>query len=668
MTAPRNHTDTLQSHRRFVRLLWLGTVLIILFVIGIVAWVVEQNRRRDEAQAIVLTENYSRILEEGLAGFISKIDITLLTVRDEVARQMSSGGINENEMNAFLARQDENIPEALGLRVVDAQGIIRYAVNDVKVRNASIADRPQFIRLRDDRNAGLVFSKPVLGRAAQKWMITLGRRIDNADGSFAGDVHVAVGLDHFIDLFSKVDLGAKGNIGLWDQTSLIARYTKADAHGASIGSTTPSEKLRALLNSDSRAAAYHARSGIDQIARTFYFRRIGQYPLFLVVGLADEDYLAEWRGHSLVIGAIASLFVIVTLIFAWLAQRASRRRADDRETLRLQDMEYTAKLERSNQDVEAARRQNELILTSAGEGICGVDLEGKVMFVNPAARQMFGWGTTEGTGLLLHAHIHHHHADGSDFPSTECSVYKTLRDGQRRQVKDDVYWRKGGPAFPVEFTVSAMEQDGIISGAVLVFKDITERKQLEERITRMAMHDDLTGLANRSFLSEALQRMAATAQRRHESVGILYLDLDGFKLVNDRLGHAAGDLVLRAVADRLRACVRAEDVAARLGGDEFLVATLTGRENARDESIVLAKRIIEALGAPVTLPEGIAQVGASIGIAMYPDSHHEIDRCIQKADAAMYQAKDAGKGCYVVAVATDSDKPATATDFDRRAD
>jgi hypothetical protein len=643
-----------KSRSRFITLLWAGTLLVNTFVIGMVAVVAVQNRDRVIAQAGVLTDNYSKILEESLVGLIGEIDITLLTVRDEVARQMSQGSVNRPELEAFLTRQDERVPKALGLRVVDAQGIIRYAINDVKIRNVSIADRPQFKRLRDEPDVGLVFSKPVMGRAALKWMITLGRRIDNADGSFAGDVHVAVSVDQFIELFSKIDLGANGNIGLWDKDTLIARYSRADAQGASVGSTTPSADLHALLNSGEKKAIYHARSGVDGIERTYYFRQVNHYPLYLVVGLADADYLAEWRADSFRMSGLAAMFLAATLASSLLAHRGWKRHEADQETLRRQAAEYTAKLEDSNRAAETARQQSELILTSVGEGLCGVDLEGRIVFINAAARNMLGWGDDEGIGLDLHASSHHHKADGSAFPPSDCAVFQTLRDGKPRQVKDDVFWRTDGTSFPVEFTVAAMWQDGRISGAVNVFRDNTERKELEERITHMALFDELTGLPNRSFLADALQRMAATAQRRQEVVGLLYVDLDGFKGINDAMGHAAGDAVLREVAARMKACLRAEDVVSRMGGDEFLVATLTSVAGAKENCMALADRIIQALREPIPLSEGVAQTGASIGIAILPESNFAIERCIQKADNAMYKAKNAGKGAYVLADGLDA--------------
>ena len=502
-----------------LRLLWGAAFLVNLFVVGMVLLMLERNRQQEVNQAETLTENYSKILEESLAGFISKIDITLLTVAEEVERQLATGGIDQKALEKYIAHQDAHIPEALGLRVVDAQGIIRYAINDIKIRNASIADRPQFIRLRDDPQAGLVISKPILGRAADKWMVTLGRRINHPDGSFAGDVHVAVAVDHFIGMFAKLNLGENGNVGLWDKTTLIARYTKTDTHGATVGTSNPSSDLRALLASNQTAASYHTRSGVDGITRTFYYRQLGQYPLYLIVGLADEDYLAKWRKDSLNTVMLAGLFVLASLISSFLIGRAWKRREADRDALLRQDAAYTAKLEQYNRATDAAWRQSELILSSAAEGICGVDLAGRVIFVNPAARKMFGWDEEEGVGLDLHALTHHHDMDGKPYDNKDCQVFKTLQDGERRHVSDGLYWRKDGSSFPVEFTVSSIERDGKITGAVNVFRDISERKQIEAELERHHRHlEDLV----QQRTSELMQTEARASHILHSSADGLY--------------------------------------------------------------------------------------------------------------------------------------------------
>jgi hypothetical protein len=316
MSSATSLARSIDRRHGFVRLLLVGTLLLDLFVVGMVALVVDQDREREVAQAEVLTENYSKMLEAALVGFFARIDITAQTVKDEVERQLALGGIDEKALATFLARQHAHIPETRGLRVVDAQGIVRHASPGLLVLSQSAADNPQFIRLRDDPDAGLVFSKPFLGRASGKWLISLGRRVNHPDGSFAGNIHVAVAIEQFLEMFSRTDLGPQGIIGLWDQSSLIARYSRADAEGGSVGSTTPSARLRALLDADSKAAAYRAKSEGDGILRTSHFRKVDGYPLYLVVGLAEADYLDAWRTDTTDIVGLAGLFVAFTLLSA----------------------------------------------------------------------------------------------------------------------------------------------------------------------------------------------------------------------------------------------------------------------------------------------------------------------------------------------------------------
>jgi hypothetical protein len=545
VTDTRSLDKSIAFRSRYIRLLWIGTVLINLFVVGIVALVIVQNREQAVAQATTLTENYSKILEEDLVSIIGKIDIVLSSTKDEIARQKRSGRMDERELNAFIARQEAQIPEALGLRVVDAQGTIRNAVSMVVVRNASIADLPHFIRLRDDPKAGLVISKPYFGRSAKMPLITLSRRLDNPDGSFAGDVHVAVAVNSFIRLFAKVDLGPNGNIGLWDKSSLITRYSRADAHGATAGATTPSATLRGLLNSGNSAAHYNARSGIDGIMRTYYFHQVGNHPLYLLVGIADDDYLGKWRRDAIGIASLAALFVIATLISAGLAYRSWKRREADHEALLRQEAEYTARLECFAHDAEAARIRSELILTSAGEGICGVDLDGKVVFFNPAAREMFGWDADEGLGMALHDLTHHHHPDGSDYPHWDCPIFMTLHDGRQRVIKDDVYWRKEGSSFPVEYTVTAMYQGTDIKGAVNVFRDISERKLAEAELDRHRHHLEEQVAERTAALSIA--KDAAEAASRAKSTFLANMSHELRTPLNGILGMT--ELALRRAED-----------------------------------------------------------------------------------------------------------------------
>lgn len=546
MTVMASSSGPSTRPRHFIRWLWLATLLVNLFVMGVVGLIVDRNRDGEIAQARVLTENYSRILEENILGFISKVDLSLLTLADEVEHQKATGGIDEARLNALIARQDTHVPEAVGLRVTDAQGVIRYAISGVQVSDANIADRPYFIRLRDEPAAGLAFSKPLTGRASKKWMIAIARRISLANGEFSGITLAAVPVQHFIDMFAKVDLGEHGNVGLWDEDTLIGRFARDDREGATVGSTTPSANLSALLKSGQRAAFYHARSGVDGTLRTYHFRKVGNHPLFLVVGIAEQDYLAKWRRDTQGIAGLAALFLLASLLSAWQIGRNWKRQEADREERRQQAAEYTARLETSHHAAEAAWQEREQILASAAEGICGVDLAGKVVFVNPAARRMYGWADGEGIGLDLHAMTHHHGAAGQALASDECPVTRTLLDGQRRYVADSLYWRKDGTSFPVEFTVSPIEHDGRICGAVNVFRDVSERKRIESELEQHRLH--LEELVERGT-AELLQTEARASLILESSAdGVFGIDANGvISFVNPAacamLGFSAEQLV-----------------------------------------------------------------------------------------------------------------------------
>ncbi|MDE5414450.1 sensor domain-containing diguanylate cyclase [Alkalihalobacterium chitinilyticum] len=178
--------------------------------------------------------------------------------------------------------------------------------------------------------------------------------------------------------------------------------------------------------------------------------------------------------------------------------------------------------------------------------------------------------------------------------------------------------------------------DGMIS-------DITKRKQLEEYLRQMAYYDELTDLPNRKLIHKHLRKAMARSKRHQHSLSIMFIDLDGFKKVNDTLGHEGGDILLKEVANRLNSCVREEDLTGRLGGDEFMIVF---EETSKDEIIGIAERILSVVSAPYTINENEAKVTPSIGISILPDDGEDLETLIQNADKAMYHAKEKGKGTY----------------------
>ena len=198
--------------------------------------------------------------------------------------------------------------------------------------------------------------------------------------------------------------------------------------------------------------------------------------------------------------------------------------------------------------------------------------------------------------------------------------------------------------------VSQLGHDNVIGGfqARFIWNLLTRLKKSNEQITNLAYHDSLTALPNRILFYDRLNQAIARARRNKTSIATLYLDLDGFKLVNDNLGHDAGDALLREAAKRIVSCVRDSDTVARMGGDEFtLILCNTQNQNATDEVV---KKIINAINQPFVINGKVCTVSASIGVALYPEHGETAEQLIKIADAAMYLAKHNGKNGYRIAI------------------
>ena len=289
---------------------------------------------------------------------------------------------------------------------------------------------------------------------------------------------------------------------------------------------------------------------------------------------------------------------------------------------------------------EALREREERlsgVLRSVAEGIVTVNDKGLVESANPAAERMFGRspGQLVGTPFveLLGAAIDLDSED-DEAPSLPAMVGRTT-EGLGRRLD--------GSLFAIEVSVAELRQgrNRLFTG---ILRDISERKESEDRIRRLAHHDHLTGLPNRNLLNDRMNHAVARVRRHGGRMAVLFVDLDKFKPINDTLGHEAGDVVLKEVANRLISCVRSSDTVARVGGDEFVVVT---EEIIRQpEAALVARKIIDALSLPVMVGENACTVGASIGIAVFPDDGYTMEEVCKAADVAMYRVKHSGRNGY----------------------
>ena len=295
-----------------------------------------------------------------------------------------------------------------------------------------------------------------------------------------------------------------------------------------------------------------------------------------------------------------------------------------------------------------------LLMDSTVEAIYGVDLNGKCIFANNACVRLLGYSRpTELLGHVMHDLVHYKHEDGHAYLTHECPIQSSLLTGVSRHVDGEVLWCKDGTALPIEYWTYPIRRNGKICGAMVTFLDATERRRHNEALAYQARHDSLTGLYNRGVLLSAIDCAIGEYGRLQKTFGVMIIDLDGFKEVNDALGHQSGDLLLQQVAQRLRGALPSSTILTRLGGDEF--ALLTDKLEDVESVSGVAHNIVEQLQQPFQLNGIQIQINASIGIACYPGDGASTMVLMRNADAAMYRAKREGTG-YVFYHQADTDQ------------
>jgi len=286
-----------------------------------------------------------------------------------------------------------------------------------------------------------------------------------------------------------------------------------------------------------------------------------------------------------------------------------------------------------------------LLLDSTSEAIYGADTQGICTFANPACVRMLGYTSEDDlVGKYIHNLIHHSYPDGRPYPMEECAVRIAMLAGQACHCNDEVHWRADGSSFPVEYWSHPMYKEGDLVGVVVAFIDISEHKQAEADLHRLAYYDNLTGLPNRLLFNDRLRRALTDAKRRGRFVALMLLDIDRFKTVNDTMGHEAGDALLREIGARLQRSIRETDTVSRLGGDEF--ALVFGDVGEIQHVAHLAQLVLAQFTAPVAIGGREIFSGASIGVALYPMDTEEGDSLLKFADSAMYHAKESGRNNY----------------------
>ena len=290
------------------------------------------------------------------------------------------------------------------------------------------------------------------------------------------------------------------------------------------------------------------------------------------------------------------------------------------------------------------KERAQVTLNCIGDAVVCTDIAGNITFLNLIAEKMTGWPSEEASGRPM-AEVFHIQ-DATSRETTPNPMQEAVELNQTVHLPSNcILVKRDGTETPIEDSVAPIhDREGKATGAVIVFRDVSTARAMAEQLTHTAQHDFLTGLPNRMLLNDRVNQAIVLAPRHTKKVAVLFLDLDGFKHINDSLGHPIGDKLLQSISKRLVTCVRNSDTVSRQGGDEFVV--LLSEVEQSEDAARSAARILQSVAEAHTIDQHDLHVTASIGLSVFPDDGLDAETLIKNADTAMYQAKENGRQSY----------------------
>jgi diguanylate cyclase (GGDEF)-like protein/PAS domain S-box-containing protein len=542
--------------------------------------------------------------EAQMARSLGAIDQTLKAVKYAVEQQGPKTALSALGEHGLL-------PSGLVfvVSIADSDGAI--VASNPQAAPARIHTQRYFTIHREGDNDFPYVSQTLLDAKTTEGRINFSRRLNDAQGRFAGVVVVEVSPAYFTSGYERSRLGDWGILGLVGSDTKVRAMRIGDK--LSWGQKTP-----AILEMDTTAAGVKAW---DDVQRSIAVRRLHGFPLSAVVGLAEREQMAPFEQHRSSYMWEAGIASLVLVLSVALVSRWSWKLTQSQRRIRRAQETYAAASEASLDAFFVLRAER--------------DANGKVVdfsidATNSRAERMTGMSKE-----VLHS-------------TTLCTLLPEWRINgifnQLVRITEDggvheEEWENRAVA--IQSNWLHRQVVGVEGGVVAIIRDITARKLAEERVRFMAHHDGLTGLPNRSLIDDRLNQSILHAERNVDNFAVAFIDLDGFKMVNDGLGHNAGDELLKLVGERMVNCVRRSDTVGRFGGDEFVIILNSPNDDASTITPVLEK-IRAAVTQSIVLGGQSVQVSCSIGVALYPQDGSTPRELLLNADAAMYRAKQMG--------------------------
>jgi diguanylate cyclase (GGDEF)-like protein len=602
--------------------LWRAAVLLLGVSASAVTLTIFQLREDAIRAAVSESGSIATVLANQLSRSVQSIDTALLEIK-RAAEADSDGasadfgaGFDRDRFLQSLRRQLSRTQQVFSLALANKDG--KFVASTLTGLEASydVSNRDYFRDARDRTDGEISISIPSANRVNGEKTIVFARRLEDSRGGFAGIVFASVNAKYFEDTYSAIQSVHSLLFTLLNSDGVILFRHPDDSESTGRELSDKAQWLEALSKDD---PVFRLRGKADNNIRYVSIRRVPHYPLIVDISLTESTVLQTWERRTATIIAGSSVFLILSLYLLAAITRQVRSLSSSEGSLAEKSQQLDAALNNMSQGLTMYDGQGRLIVSNAEfqriSGLTDEQLKPGVPLADIIQARIAAGTASDRAPELFAESFARARKTGSSLTTF------TLRDGR---------------------TISVMRQMMSSGGWVSIHQDITEQKCIEVQLARMARYDELTGLANRSLLTEKISEALKRSRRHGKEFSVLMLDLDRFKTVNDSLGHPAGDSLLKEVARRLKETTRETDCVARLGGDEFAVLQATEPDQQQD-AVALSNRILHAIRQPYDLDGRTLNIETSIGIAFAPQDGATADALIKHADLALYQAKAEGR-------------------------
>ena len=596
--------------------------------IGVTIWRLRVDAIRN---AFVDTSNLATVLAEQTNRSVQSIDLMSDALQE---RMRSLGATTPESFRRFLQGEDthaallERMSRLSNVRLiafVDNNGRLVNTTNEWPFPPTDVSDREYFQYFKNHNDQSVHISSPVADRLKGVQTVMFSRRLDDANNELLGVIVIGVGLGYFQQIYNSItSLDNLSLLFLRGDGTVILRFPDEKGFAsAQMPAESPWYKLVSQGGGN-----YRSPGPFDGQARLIAVRPLRNYPLVINVGVSEVAALASWRNHAIFIGVGSLLALICSISLLKILSNKIHLL-----------IESKAASVRASRELERANAKGNAALNNMSHGLCMFGADEKLVIFNPRFAEIYGVPPDKiEPGMTPRELMARLSASGEvadvDPEGTLALQKNFVRDGEAGLAITRLTDGR---------SISISHRPLPDGGFVAIFEDITERLLAEEKIRHLAHYDALTDLPNRVSFYERMEA-ALSRLRRSETIAVLSLDLDHFKAVNDTLGHPIGDRLLQAAAERMRSCVRGQDIVARLGGDEFAIVQVPSEKPL--DITALASRLIEVVRSPYDIEGHQVVVGVSVGIAIAPSDGREPDELMKNADLALYRAKADGGGVY----------------------